>query len=420
MAKKVTCTILKTGESENHLWYFNSSNGKASLNGERRFSLEQKLPDKWVRKNWTHLWKKSVNLAWFPSDQVYLKVIQIPTDNRTEARSMIDLLLEKISPFPVNQIVWTFELIPGLNHELHSAIVIIAATQKVDTLIDELEDRGFIPDRLELSLMEQILSLKIEHDGAYIIPGIVDGRKSCVITWWNQGILVNVNLIPLPDSGDWVEYLLNKIKEASWAGEMEGWLNLDSLWTIVVDESTRDDWQPLIDQLPNQSTLCIAPLSDTELSTRAARNTTGNQERDDLLPEDYRNRNKQRFIDRIWISSLGVTIALYLMGVFIFYGINQFRDMNFRSMDKRIAELKPQFEKSKRTQEEIHLIQNQINLKKAGIDTLTTMSELLPASLQLTSFRLSKGETLTLRGTVPSSKLEEVDKFNESMSLHTY
>jgi len=54
-----------------------------------------------------------LNVAWLPSEEVFLRVIELPKSNFEETRSMVELQLEKLSPMPVAQIVWAIHILPS-------------------------------------------------------------------------------------------------------------------------------------------------------------------------------------------------------------------------------------------------------------------------------------------------------------------
>ena len=87
-----------------------------------------------MAKDWSTLFQRKLNIAWLPADQVFLRVVQLPAADRQELLSMVELQLEKLSPMPVAQIVWSMELLPNATENLQPVIVIIAPRDLVEAV----------------------------------------------------------------------------------------------------------------------------------------------------------------------------------------------------------------------------------------------------------------------------------------------
>ena len=93
---------------------------------------------------------------------------------------MVELQLEKLSPLPVNQVVWSFELVPQSAGELQTVVVIIAERSLVEDFLGKLESAGYLADRLELPFVHQLLTTSIDGDGVWIYLQAGDTRALCL------------------------------------------------------------------------------------------------------------------------------------------------------------------------------------------------------------------------------------------------
>src|SRR3984957_8206469 len=100
--------ILHVLPDAHRLWHFD---GKGNLKGEQRSAISASLPANMVAKSWTSLWKPKLNVAWLPPETVFLRIIELPKSNFEETLAMVELQLEKLSPIPVTQIVWTIQVL---------------------------------------------------------------------------------------------------------------------------------------------------------------------------------------------------------------------------------------------------------------------------------------------------------------------
>ena len=70
-----------------------------------------------------------------PSSQLLMRVLELPSTNPQELKSMVELQMDQISPFPVDQLTISYEAL--LQTENHSRVLAVAAQRKV---VDALGD----------------------------------------------------------------------------------------------------------------------------------------------------------------------------------------------------------------------------------------------------------------------------------------
>ena len=149
-----SCNILQTAPGANRLWQFDAKGGGFVLNREHG---GEKLPSGLAAKSWSSLWHKKLNIAWLPPEKVFLRVIELPKSSFEETLSMVELQLEKLSPMPVTQIVWTIHVLPQASAEnLQTVVVVIAERSAVEEFLGKIEAQGFCPDRLEAPMLDQL------------------------------------------------------------------------------------------------------------------------------------------------------------------------------------------------------------------------------------------------------------------------
>ena len=272
MARWNSCNILQTSKDIRHLWQF-SAGAKIGLQREVASLPTKPLPAKIISKDWQTLFQPKLNVAWLPSDQVFLRVVQIPKGDPAETQSMLDLQLEKLSPLPVAQVVWGFELLQPtappdamttLEGEMQTAIVIIVARTYVEEFLGQLEAQDYLADRLELPLLDQLRGTAIHEDGAFIFPGVGGNQYSCLVAWWYGGTLRNLSLVHLPPTEKRGDLLQEQLRQMTWAGELEGWMTFLPKFHLVDGEPVASAWKGLF--TPEQSVEVIPPLADPELA----------------------------------------------------------------------------------------------------------------------------------------------------------
>ena len=237
MARWQFCNILHAGTDAHRLWQFDAKGGGFALKREHGGASGEPLPFNLVAKSWRSLWQPKLNVAWLPPENVFLRVVELPRINFEETLAMVELQLEKLSPIPVTQIVWNIHLLPHTEGNLQTVIVMIVARNTVEEFLGQLEGQGYLADRLELPLLDQLQATTITRNGAWIYPEVAGGRNAALVAWWYGGVLQNLSLITLP-AANRPESLKEQLLQMAWAGELEGWLPAPPAWHLVADAPT--------------------------------------------------------------------------------------------------------------------------------------------------------------------------------------
>src|SRR6266568_8307032 len=261
MARWHSCNVLQPGSQVHQLWQFSA---KFALQRQEPKRPTEPLPAKIVGKDWQTLFRPKLNIAWLASDKVFLRVIQLPKSAAAETQAMVELQMEKLSPWPVAQVVWGFELLPQSAGEMQTAIVIVVARSYVEEFLGQLEGRGYLADRLELPFLDQLRGTRISEDGAWIYPAADGDNYSCLVSWWSGGTLRNLSLLHLPANERRSAALQEQLAQINWAGELEGWLTGPPRYHLVAGPETAVAWKPLFSA--EQPVVIVPPLAPAELA----------------------------------------------------------------------------------------------------------------------------------------------------------
>jgi len=411
-----SCNVLGIGRDTRQLWHFAAGNGDVTLDAQQRLLAAGRLPAKLITKDWRALWQKKLNIAWLPAEQVFLRVVHLPKCEPTELRSMVELQLEKLSPLPVNQIVWSFELVPQSAGELQTVIVIIAERNMVEEFLGHLENDGYLADRLDLPFLHQLLATPFAGDSGWIYLQPADTKSLCLVAWWYGGTLQQLNLLNLPAGEQGASTLSDQLTTIAWGGELEGWLTSAPQWHLVADNDLAAVWEPALNQWAGEPVKHVPPLELGDLAALTARRAARAESTANLLPAEFTARYQQQFIDRLWMGGLGALAILYLAGVLIYAGALQILKMNTRKVQNQVADHTAAYNSARQLKDRVALLQEQVSLKYAALDCLRIVSELLPPELTLGSFSVSfQTSKLTLSGRAQSDQRAQILKFNDDL-----
>jgi hypothetical protein len=409
-----SCNVLQVGASSRQLWGFGVGKHGFALSREQAVPESDPLPPKLVAKDWKTLFQPKLNIALLPINKVFLRVLHLPVGAFDETLAMVELQLEKVSPLPVTQIVWSIQTLPQNLDDLQTVIAIIVSRELVDEVLGGLEKQGYIADRLEVPLLDQLQATPITADGAWIYPSHETGKFTALVAWWYGGVLRSLGLIHVPAAQNRGEMLEEQLKQMSWAGELEGWLTGEPRWHLIADEATARVWQPMFYSWLGQSVDVESPVAPAELAALTANRAARALDRANILPVDYATRYRQEFTDRLWMRGLGTVLAGYAVGVAIYLLLVFVQSYRTGNVEAEVKGLGRSYTNALGFKAQMQILQERQELKFAFLDCWKTTAELLPESLTLTSFEFKGGRTLTLNGTAPAdSKL--VSDFNNEM-----
>ncbi len=413
------CNVLRVGSDARQLWQFATGNSQVTLNAEQRLVSPSPLPARLVTKDWRALWQKKLNVAWLPAEQVFLRVVHLPKCDPAELRSMVELQLEKLSPLPVNQIVWGFEPVPQSAGELQTVIVIIAERNLVEEFLGNLESDGYLADRLDLPFLRQLLATSIDDDGAWIYLQPAETKTVCLVAWWYGGTLRQLNLLNLPIGEAGANALADQLTNIAWAGELEGWMTARPRWHLVAEDSIAAIWEPVLRAWANEPIETIPPLTPTALAALTAQGAARSENTTNLLPSEFSARYQQQFIDGLWMGGLAALAALYILGVLVYFGALSVLKYQTGKVQDQVAALSGTYTNVLQLKERVHILQEQVNLKFAALDCLKASAEKLPPELTLMSFAFSKGDRVSLRGNGPNDSQPKISEYGDALSKAT-
>jgi hypothetical protein len=419
MARWTSANVLRTGRDAKRLWQFSLKGDRPQLIREETRLPAEPLPNRLISKDWQTLYQPRLNIAWLPADRVFLRVIQLPpSDTIEETISMLELQLEKLSPLPVAQIVWTFDLIAKQEGGTVTAVVVIAARNMVEEFLGKLEGQAYLADRLDVPFLDQLMVQRAEADGVWIYTGGGPDQETCLVAWWAGGLLHSVSLMHLPSAEEGADYLRDQLVQMAWAGELEGWLTGPMRRYLVATEEMAAIWRPLI-ETPEQPIEVIAPAPEAEVAAMTARRAAKDGARTSLVPPEFTARYRQQFVDRIWMRVVAATIILYLIGVVVYIGALQWAEYGVSKLEADARGLQGSYTNALKLKAQVQVMEEQLNLQFAALRCYKAVAEKLPEGLTVDSIAFSRGKTLQITGAGEQGTQATVTEFSDALRRYT-
>ena len=411
-----SCNVLQTvGNETRHLWVFDAGKNGFSLDRDQVLPVDGLLPANVVARDWHGLIQPKLNLALLPFDKVFLRVVQLPVSEFEETVSMVELQMEKLSPIPVTQAVWSVQVLPHTVDNLQTVVVIIAAREYVEECLGRLEAQGFQADRLELPIIDQLLATPITGDGAWLYPAPAGENHAALVAWWYGGVLRHLGLVNVSAGPQSADLLKEQLTQMAWSGELEGWLSASPNWHLVATEAVAATWQPLFRAWLGQPAEVTAPLSEPELAALTANRAARAEPRSTILPVEYSDRYRSQFVDRLWMKGLGSVLAIYLMGVMIFMLALTWRKSSAEALANRAANMSQRYTNALRLENQLQILRDREALKYASLDCWRITAELLPTGFNVESLDFKEGRSLRIHGTASQEMREQVATFGDAL-----
>lgn len=414
MARWHTCNILYTAPGGRRLWQLSASGDNFVVQGEKALLLDENVPPGIAAKDWQTLFRHKLNIAWLPADRVFLRTVQVPAADPAETAQMIELQLEKLSPLPVTQIVWSFYLLPRTSEKtdgLQTVIVLIAGRAAVEEYLGQLEAGGYLADRLEAPGLDRLLATRLDREGVWIFPGATG--EPVLVAWWYGGILQNVTLVALPDGPDRGPLLRTQIEQIAWTGELEGWLPGAPAIMVVATPPESTFWQSVFKEA-GETVQIIPPVAPTQLAALTARRCAADSTSTNLLPQDFATRYHQRFVDGLWFRGLMAVGSAYVIGVLIYFGALTVLQMRYTRVQHDLHNLGASYTNALKDVAQIQMLTQQQQLKYAALDCWSVVAQRLPDSMTINNLYFDRSK-LELNGVVTADDVDAVGKFNEDL-----
>ena len=407
MARWNSCNILHVAPDAKRVWHFDAKGGGFVLNREQRVAHTDRLPAKGIAKQWSSLWQPKLNVAWLPAENVFLRVVELPASTFEETLAMVELQLEKFSPMPVTQIVWTMHVLgthtapaKGDNapESLQTVIVVIVERTVVEEFLGRLEKEGFLADRLETPMLDLLAAAAPTDDGAWFFPLSLGGQSAALVAWWSGGVLRNLSFVTLPAAGDRALELKNQLAHLTWSGELEGWLTAQPKWHLIADPVNATEWETVLHAAVNEPVQVSEPPAPAMLAAGTAKRAAA-AEKSNLLPTEFTGRYHQQFVDRLWLRGLAYAGAAYAVFLVIYFCAVSILGYQTGKVEGAVAKIGNDYTNSMQLKARLGVLQERQQLKYAALDCWQLVAQQLPEGITLQRFSFSNGKKILLSGT---------------------
>lgn len=408
------CVVVDPGPPRRHIWKFQVGKDKLTKLADISLQVEAPLPPKAVSRDWRHLVQPTLHIACLPPGLTFIRAVQLPAGAPEEIPGMVEFELEKLSPLPPAQIVWTYEVLDRNEQGLSTILVVIAERSAIEEFLSRLETSGYVTDRLEIPLIRELALLAPTNDGIWIIADDAVGERTVLVGWRVGGVWREVTLLRLAEGEPGTRQLVQQMECVAWAGELSGWLSAVPPVNLMGSPDGVHALETAVQEWCGEA-VRTAPRIASEILAQAAAQFHLNPTGASLVPSEAVERHRNAMIDGLWVRGLVNAGITYLFLVFCYMAALKYREHQLEDAQDRASALGRQFTNTLQLKERIAVIQGQIDLRFAALNAWRAAVERLPESMTLSKLNFEKGRTLKLLGTVPSENIPDVTRFNSEL-----
>jgi hypothetical protein len=361
-------------------------------------------------------------------EDVFCQSLRLPTTQDDELRQMLDLQIDSLTPLPLDEVVYSFQLIEKTATDT-KVLVAVARKAAVNERVAALEAAGLEAEVVAVDALAVFRAL-VRRD---VLPR--DDRLNAFVLFsatvanvivYSHGNPVAVRSIVVGegalDSAENQAALREELSRTLVAAEAEmprceiGRVTF-ATWSerlrAEVEKLTRT-WSDHAEFLGNGSTpspalsLCVETASEEAM-------------RLNLLPDEWRQRRRTARFRKTLIRGAITVGAVYLLVLAVFLTMMGVRSAQLSRVESDIKRQQGRFGRARELHRLLVEMERQIDPKYSAIEVLRAVSALMPENLKLNSFDFKKDATVKLRGQTPSattatdfiSRLEKCELFSK-------
>ena len=342
------------------------------------------------------------------TSELLIRTMEFPTSDPEEIADMVGFQVDKVSPFPLDQLAIGHEI---LSRTEDSALVLMAAAkhESIDAIGDAFEKQGVLIHSIDARALGWLKLLrdekKISESGTEILI-LVDGIDFVLAVLQDGKPIAFRSLHAQLDDMTVVEELTHEIGYTL--------TTLDAEYDLS-KPSTIDFWSygkvpvPLRSKLAEKCGLLVL-YHDLEtlptLSEGLLRRALSEDSRIELIPSEWVEYQKRKKLFRTFSFIAGGSVAVWLAITLIYLGIYNVRGMKLDRAKAAAEEIAPAAKAAQNNQNKLRALKAYTDRSDSSLECLREITQLLPAGdIEFVSYNYKKGKGVTIRGSAISDDM---------------
>ncbi len=343
-----------------------------------------------------------------------MRVMELPATQADEIADMAALQIDKISPFPTDQLAFSHEVLQQSSEDASLVLLATAKRSCIDQLGDTFKEKGIHIHSIDSRDMGWLQLLNDAHhiskDDCEIII-IDDGIEfSLIVT--NEGLPLAFRTLHAP-TGDLANALDEIVYEIGYT-----LTTLDTEHDLKKPTSIQYWSQTELSatqraQLAEKSGLRVHPRSLGELpplSEGIVRRALTDRSRIELIPSEWIEHEKNKQLRKKAIQAGSVVLGIWLAALLVFFTIYKVRDMQLSAVEKRADEIAPKARQALENRKKLNALKVYTDRSDSALECLREITRLLPiGDIEFVSYNYDKSKGVSIRGTAGNDK--QVDDY---------
>ncbi len=343
-----------------------------------------------------------------PTERALLRIVQLPTTDAAELRSMAELQVDKFCPFPIETIAMGIETLAQTESSTR-ALIVAAQLEHVEALRETYLRAGLSPRHVDVEALGWWWMLKqsqlVREQGRCALVVMEERAAELIIA--QDGVPMvfrslggSAGLSPVEAAGemaDEINYTLTTL-EAEW-----GALDVGGVDVWHPEATPPEFFAALRDAggfaVRTHSLEALQSLSEG-LARRATRPA---DQRLDLAPAHWSTEMQDRRARRAAVKIGGTVLAIWVAAVLVFLALWQISSAKLNRAKAEAAKLAGPAKEVEQIKEQVAALQKYSDRQSSGLECLREVSAQLPDGVDLTSFSYRKYREVGLRGEADNS-----------------
>jgi Tfp pilus assembly protein PilN len=343
-----------------------------------------------------------------PSDKALIRIVDLPTIDCDEIASMVELQVDKFSPFPVEQMSVSFEVVAA--EESSSRVLIVALQHEVvEAWGQALSTAGLLAHSLDLEVMGWLHLLRkegrIPEQGFKVLLLLDRTGLELVVTHGGTPVIMR-------SLGDAQGISESEFHEEI-AGELAYTLTALEAERGLMDVGRIELWHwddapaELIEKIREETSFEVEPMNFSALPSLsegiAGRVAERGETTIDLAPADWHLREANRRVVKTLLVSTGVFVAIWIVAVAGFLGLMNMQKGRLVKIKTEVESLEGPAAELQTLTKKIESFEQYADRTHSALECLREVSQLLPQGIDLTRFRYDKGNSVDMDGEASST-----------------
>jgi len=351
------------------------------------------------------------------TSELLMRVMEFPIVEESELTDMVGFQIDKISPFPQEQLAISHEV---LQQTEETSLVLMAAAKRsgIDTIGDTFEAKGIRVHGIDARVLGW---MRLLEDEGHL------GGGDCEILIIDDGIDFSMAVVA---SGVPVAFrMLDTQAGALDTGdELAGEIG----YTLTTLDTERDMPIPSAIQFWSHDGLAASlrtklsekcgipvhhhPLTSLPpLSEGIARRILADGSRIELVPREWIEHKKRKQLQRKFTLIASSIAAVWIIALLVSYSFYKVRDIRLNGVERHLAAIEPAARNALENRQKLKALKVYTDRSDSALECLREVTQLLPpGNIEFASYNYKKGKGITLRGTASSD--ETVYDFFEALT----